>query len=788
MDTAEQFWRAINPSGRSAVHVLIPPASILILPKQGHKMLPADIRKLSLPTSRVLLPRLKPLFYAFRVIVLPQAMTAAALYFLLLYLLKDADLLDAQRNRLGRGEVRSKEEEDESSTSKPRSVKGVQAHILPCSHQADIDLAASNADGRVIVSGGVDNTLCLWRLSDAAGTGTREQLKAEGIEKSPAVALDVSPDGRAVAALLATGVLQIWDVPLDGQPKARPPVELGEVRATALRIVPRRIHSDDPFVAMPVSPGGSPLFDVLVALADGSVLSVSNETVTDIIRPGDEKARVFFLDHVACTQTAILVTSPYATTLYQASDNGWEGVSMPVSCGDNPITAATIGSGLIVLGSRSGVVEVFDLSGALVVAIGSGVTPTTSGTDKDATSPSRATKRVAIASPPSSRCTTCGSSTTDCTFIISSTSDQIHVDRLNTSSFLGCRCARRPSGHVDDGQLSPERLAVPPSMSRGWWSPILTPKKSPSLVPPLSNGEFPLSSHGSRRLSGANTVTSTNTSASTTSTLNGSHTGTTTATTPNGFGLTPLPQTEEVELLPLGAIFAPGGGETWSVHLDGSMIIGIKRVGGGIDDAQWVTWSVDLQAPWNGTNLVVDSLPLTSLLRPSIQPSEVKNEAKDKNQGGSVKAQRDQRIFSLSGRTAFPSTASSHSFSGSGSFSMKTFPPLAYVEIRPFISVPISTGRGGVANGGRSVSGGNVNGSAATGVEKGGHLVLGLGNRLAILTIPQCVEEIKQQPFSAGFLGSSLGMVTAGGGGGTGISFTPPPPLARRNTAEKKSM
>ena len=106
MSTPERLWRALNPEGWPSVRVMVPAASIVVLPRTGHRMLPGDIRKLSLSTSRLLLPRLKPLFYLFKVVVLPQAVTATALYALLLYLLKDSELLDAQRDRIDRGDAK----------------------------------------------------------------------------------------------------------------------------------------------------------------------------------------------------------------------------------------------------------------------------------------------------------------------------------------------------------------------------------------------------------------------------------------------------------------------------------------------------------------------------------------------------------------------------------------------------------------------------------------------------------------------------------------------------------
>lgn len=125
--------------------------------------------------------RLGPLISFIELGVLPQVITAGLLYALLLYLLKDADLLDAQRNRLGR--------EEEASEL------GIM--YLPCA-DSDIDVIRSSADGSIVVT--VSNgTATLWRFS-----GTREDI-AEGV-----VDAAISSDGLLLA--VATDKTRVYKV------------------------------------------------------------------------------------------------------------------------------------------------------------------------------------------------------------------------------------------------------------------------------------------------------------------------------------------------------------------------------------------------------------------------------------------------------------------------------------------------------------------------------------------------------------------------------------------------
>jgi len=698
-------------------------------------MRPADLRKLSLPTSRIVLPRLKPLFYLFKVVVLPQAVTAGTLYIILLYLLKDSELLDAQRHRLGRNEIPRDSDDEDVHVGRSRGIRGVQVHILPCSHDTDIDFIASSDDGMVLVSVGIDNSLYLWRFTESPGSGTREALKTDQLGRDDTVTCaTVSPDGKTIFVMTNEGVLHQWN--LDGED---PPISRGshdsEIKgATEMKLSEALNKSDDPFLIRPASPAATETtYNLLVITSQASVISVSLVTMekTIIVPASAYGSRAMFLssDSTSGGSLAILILRQTEATIYRQVNLEWFKTIIETAAEDK-VSVGNLTASNLVLGYRSGSVEVFDITGTPIIAVGGVSTSTSSHTTT-----LEGVVRIDMVTPASSSCITCGMISSDSTFIISSTSDRVLVDRLNSRGNIPCRCRR--SSVLDEtkyptasGNESPARLAIPPTAYRGGYSPGASPKRSPGLLPPVSNGAFPLSSHGTRRLSALHRDDG-----------NSPHIGigamTTTTSSPES----------DMEVLPLGAILAPGGGLTWSVS--GDLLLGLRRVGAGIDDAQWELWAVDLRAPWNGSSLVVDAAPLTSLLQKGATiPS------------ASVRAQRTERLLSMSGRAPFPSLGAS--------FSVETFAPMAYTEIRPFHPVFSNLNR-------------TVGTNKST--EHKAKIVIGLGNRMGIVSVPEG-KQLQHQLSSTQVsnMGSGIGLASMGSG------VTPPPPSTRREVGLDKKV
>lgn len=734
LSAPEKLWRALNPLGWPFVRVVVPAASIVVLPRAGHHMLPADIRKLSIPTSRLLLPRLKPLFYLFKVVILPQAVTATALYMLLRYLLKDTELLEAQRDRLGRSEIQTQpEEETEQPTGLPKITRsriftpdsGPQVQMLPGSHESDIDVIASSFDGQLLVSVGVDNTVCLWRFTNGhAAAGTRELLQAPEIHADdPVVTATISRDMRWVAAGSAAGLVQLWELLDDGPPSPQELQRLPEdrsARITSIAFDDRVVVPDDPFVDNPhpaLKPANPP--SILTARSDGAVLSVGiGPDLRTIIPPPGTHSRVFFLPAAGETKgdMRIISASQSVVTLYEKNGWMWSGLDISVDLAPNDritcVCQSRIGShdgpaDLIALGHRFGLVEIFDTCGTVVAAIGQ--TPSVG-----------AIRRVDLAGPHSSRCIGCGAANAEGFFVISSTASHVYVDRVLPHGAVFCRCAtsRRTASKDSDtskdsspakGSPSKASLVVPPAAGRARSSPHNSPKRSPSLLSPISNGEFPLSSHGSRRLSSMHRDGPDRPPSPRPSPLSA----------PNG-SAGHSEHGWDMEVYPLGAVVLSGGSSGWGVVRD--TLIGIRKAGGGIDDSPWQIWAIDLTVPWNGTILQAETANLSWLMRRSlVQPVG--------DSGVSMRDRRSGRLLSLNGRAPFPSIGES--------FSIPTHPSLGYVEVHPFVH------RGP------------------------GSVVAGFGNRLGVISLPE-----KRAPLEPGQGSGSTWTLARR----TAYTQTPPPP------------
>jgi len=761
---AESFWRSLNPSGWPFIRLVVPTASIIVLPTPGHPISPVDVLKLA-ATGRRRLPRLKPFFYLFKVVVLPQALTAGSLWALLAYLLKDRDLLDAQRDRAGRGEdvpLRST-----GSGSGRLTADQLRVDMLPCGHASDIEVVASSKSGNLVVSVAIDDTISLWRFHETLGTGTRESLRSVR-NLTGIAAATISSDERFVGVVTEDGTVQIWQLKIDGEATALEPISasLGHgILVVQMVFKPDQNMTEDPFRSTTNNVAAIP--PVTLARSDGTVVILRSSGIETIVEGGEGQA--LLLQNDRGDQSAVLVCGDFTEALYIFSNN-WSPIPLHShrTAGEIMTAVSPLRSierftrkQVFAIGRQSGLVEIFDTTGTLVGAVGQ------SGQSSPLT-------QVDIVAPSSSRCSGCKVSCEEGFFVISTSSDQVYVDRVIPPSTLVCRCSasRRSIDEVSRLSISSPKsktselsLVVPPSASRARISPCTSPRKSPSLLPPTSNGEFPLSSHGTRKLSAYQSHDSMASNATPTSaniavnsmglSLNGNGSG-------SGFSdhdpftndqgqstQAPTPDWTDMEVFPLGAISAPQG--NWILVND--VLVGLRRSSPGINHDQWQLWTVDLTLPYNGTTLNVSTAPLAELeestrhqlLDTLYADGDISSEHK-----------RTERLLSLSGRASFPPIR--------GSFSVPTYPSLAYIEIQ------------------------NLE-------PKGNGFVAAFGNQLGVITLPERVGQTDTSASQGYGLSVGVGMTPRsrlnstsgqvnGNGNGTLLGLTPPPP---RKFDDKKS-
>lgn len=133
------------------------------------------------------------MIWTMKIVVLPMSATALALYGLLLYLLKDADLHEAQRNR-AESDGTSPDYDTESLAGK--SLEG-SASFFPLSRPfvADVELITSSKDGRTIAAISTEDELAVWNVEDE---GQRE-VGRKTLQLSTALAAIGAGDLRDVA-------------------------------------------------------------------------------------------------------------------------------------------------------------------------------------------------------------------------------------------------------------------------------------------------------------------------------------------------------------------------------------------------------------------------------------------------------------------------------------------------------------------------------------------------------------------------------------------------------------
>ncbi|WWC60282.1 uncharacterized protein I303_102851 [Kwoniella dejecticola CBS 10117] len=731
---AESLWRSLNPLGWRYIKIFISPASILVLPKTGHSMRPADIRKLSLPASRLLLPRLRPLFYLFKVVVLPQAVTAAALYALLLYLLKDADLLDAQRDRLGRvdeqGDVANGNESDSNPTSvinqQARLLERVRASMLPCSHENDVDLIASSSDGQLALSVGIDNSLCLWRFDEStSASGTREITPTGHLDpEDPIVASAISQDKTVVGICAASGVVQIWNVFEDGQIVALKPrkIDLGLLDRVRITSMVFEDYEDpqvvDPFVTTPTLATKTlatknPV--ALVAFGNGTVISPREDSdPVVIIEPlqASLSCRSTFIRTSGYLE--ILFISNEIVRIYRNTPSGWLSTLL-TEISEDPITAVSVPEpslpGLWAVGYRSGSIDLIDETIGHLCSI----PPNPS---------SEVIREVRISRPATMRCTTCNTITSDGYIIVSSTETQIYMDRISprTPNNPFCKCpsstsSLRTARASVDGHTRPSNrdftngnLVIPPSWIQQRYSPGASPRKSPSTLPLPSNGEFPLSSHGgARRLSNLHkpddsVLGMTQASLNPNNTMDRSSISGQSSASPAGdfeihsLGAIVMSPPPNAGVLMIDGNGHGNGNGNWEIVND--HLIGIKRTKEGIDDSQWSVLIVDLCHLWNGHCINLASVQLDGLIQRTRVNHLAERASKGQGMGISISERRKERINSLNGKASFScmdegwggeswdsSTSTStltYNRTERKSFSVPTFQHLGYVQVNQF--------------------------------------------------------------------------------------------------------
>lgn len=202
-----QLWKTFipeKPAETEMLHLRIEQPLVVTLIPDNSTIQPNYTHRTSfLRTFRLVVWLLK-------IMVLPIAATTGLLWLLLLYLLKNADLLEAQKHHPDSDAVEEKE-----------GVKSLEGRIsfstLPRAFSSDVELIASSRDGHIVASVGLHNEITVWNLKTQTHTSidARNLLlrDASSSYASPTLtSIAVEDNGEHFAVGTGTGIIAVWRI------------------------------------------------------------------------------------------------------------------------------------------------------------------------------------------------------------------------------------------------------------------------------------------------------------------------------------------------------------------------------------------------------------------------------------------------------------------------------------------------------------------------------------------------------------------------------------------------
>lgn len=225
-DPAWRIWKVLNPEEDPLVHLRIEvPTIVAFRPDVDVGQVP---RYHLGPSS----PWLGFIVWLLKILVLPMVATLIPLYGLLLYLLKDAELLEAQRNRAG---------EDATVASTASTLfDHVSFSTLPRSFATDIELLVTSGNGRVHAAVGLQNELSIWRPDEKEPICIDTDSILMRIPTTPSAqpsisALAIDGEGDLIAFGTSTGV--IYAGPFNGtETKFHQPLVLNDNHSEVMEL------------------------------------------------------------------------------------------------------------------------------------------------------------------------------------------------------------------------------------------------------------------------------------------------------------------------------------------------------------------------------------------------------------------------------------------------------------------------------------------------------------------------------------------------------------------------
>lgn len=154
---------------------------------------------------------IRRLIWVLKIFFAPILATVGLLYGLLLYLLRDAQLLDARHDR-------PKEGTSECKNAEPPVDENVSFTTLPRAFPTDVELIATTNDGRRVVAVGTQNELTIWNMQDNErepyvaidATDLLTPTSSTLSNQATITALTISGDGLMCAIGTGAGMVLVW--------------------------------------------------------------------------------------------------------------------------------------------------------------------------------------------------------------------------------------------------------------------------------------------------------------------------------------------------------------------------------------------------------------------------------------------------------------------------------------------------------------------------------------------------------------------------------------------------
>ncbi|TFK34829.1 sterol regulatory element binding protein cleavage-activating protein [Crucibulum laeve] len=266
------IWKTFNPSQTPILRIRIEPPTIVTFNLDGRTSPEGDTKS---HRTRFSMRTFHWIVWLIKIMVLPIAVTTSALWGLLLYLLKDTELLEAQRNRVDATTIKQGED--------GTSLEGeVEFSTLPRAFASDVELIAASKDGQVVVSIGLRNEITVWRVDSQAhvlidATDVLLKSASTSFAASTLTSVTVDEKGEYFAVGTGCGAIAVWALLRNGKVRPLPLLSLENSSAavTELHFVPlRRSEQLTPPLSQPNSPASGPSSSVTLLATYESGLAV----------------------------------------------------------------------------------------------------------------------------------------------------------------------------------------------------------------------------------------------------------------------------------------------------------------------------------------------------------------------------------------------------------------------------------------------------------------------------------------------------------------------------------